>query len=681
MSTLPPEDQPPQRGLKIKSAGQKSQGLKIVSPGNDSHQLKMVKPSSQDNPHQLKIKSPSAASYQPPNAQETLDEIESFDPLATYVQHQETLYDMEEKKRQAIVEQEEKLRKLEEMQEQRLRELEERLEQERKKLQEEKMKFEHAKREEDFRHQKEEDFIKEHEREDEKRWVEYEEKIKKEEELQKKLEELEKEKTSVEINAHNKQTEEAEEAEEAEDPTNDAPIKLEKKRHTDTSTCKAINPVNNDDSSKTAKEELLKHTVDSDRESLLALDEEADETIPSSIVDDKVETEEARKEQDPQKTLVQLDPFAINPDDIDDDFIEEDENKHQAIPLNEQQARTSGGFTPCFYVIDEKGIRMTPIEDDDVIFNFGRGKNNECHINDKSISETQMRAIHFKGRWTFMDTGVRDALSFNGIKSRQLTTTSESRTAIKCGNSWIIHVGLDSSKYEDTDTQLLKRSILDNIPEPFVDDACVTLSYRNKARSSTMAPILAGSHASCDFRMDTLKPFHFIIYWSQVGLYMEDLTKGHPGVFLGDRRISGNTGINQTISITAGKNRFDVVVTGTQDTHRQALADAHNNKQRLKLMPVSSQLPPIILTPGLRNLVIGRNEESDLMIEDISVSRRHAKISIRDKSVMLEDLKSINGTKVNLEKVKRSIVVPGDVVTIGNVSFLLCYEELSRTAR
>ena len=69
------------------------------------------------------------------------------------------------------------------------------------------------------------------------------------------------------------------------------------------------------------------------------------------------------------------------------------------------------------------------------------------------------------------------------------------------------------------------------------------------------------------------------------------------------------------------------------------------------------------------------------MIKDISVSRRHAKISIRDKSVMLEDLKSINGTKVNLEKVRRSIVVPGDVVTIGNVSFLLCYEELSRTAR
>lgn len=669
MSTHTPDNTPPKRGLKIKS-----QGLKIVSPGTEQHQLKMIKPSSQENTHQLKIKSPS--SHQPQNAAEQLQEIESIDPLATYVQHQETLYDMEERKRTAIIEQEEKLRKLEEMQEQRLLELEERLEQERKKLQEEKMKFEHAKREEELRHKKEEDFIKEHEREDEKRWVEYEEKIKKEEELKKKLEEFEN--SNAPDQNEDSSIETDDETEEL-DPTDDAPVKLEKKRHTDTSTCKAISPITTE-VSQSPQEELLKHTVDADRDELLKLDENSKKTLPSS---DSPAEKEAQTPQDSQKTLVQLDPFAIDPDkvdDIDTEFIE-DENTHEAIPLDEQKAKTTGGFTPCFYVIDEKGIRMTPIEDDDVIFNFGRGKNNECLINDKSISETQMRAIHFKGRWTFMDTGVRDALSFNGIKSRQLTTTSESRTAIKCGNSWIIHVGLDSSKYDETDTQLLKRSILANIPQPYVDDACVTLSYRNKARSSTMAPILAGSHASCDFRMESLKPFHFIIYWSQVGLYMEDLTKGHPGVFLGDRRISGNTGIPHTISITAGKTRFDVVVTGTQDTHRQSLADAHNNKQRLKLMPVSSQLPPIILTPGLRNLVIGRNEESDLMIKDISVSRRHAKISIRDKSVMLEDLKSINGTKVNLEKVKRSIVVPGDVVTIGNVSFLLCYEELSRAAQ
>ncbi|MDD7986734.1 FHA domain-containing protein [Lentisphaera marina] len=679
MSTHTPDGTPPQRGLKIKSPGQKSQGLKIVAPGSESHQLKMIKPSS-DNSHQLKIKTPS--SIHPDNASEQLEEIESFDPLATYVQHQETLYDMEERKRTEIIEQEEKLRKLEEMQEQRLRELEERLELERKKLQEEKMKFEHAKREEEVRHQEEEEFIKKHEREDEKRWIEYEEKIKQEEELKKKLEELEKNKEELNqpVDKDPAETTKDETLEEEVDPTDDAPITLEKKRHTDTSTCKAINPLNSEASSQSAQEELLKHTVDVDREELLKTDKEEEQTLPSS--ESGIKEEENTPDHDPQKTLVQLDPYAINPDelDTDTDYIEE-ENTHEAIPLNEQLARTTGGFTPCFYVIDEKGIRMTPIEEDDVIFNFGRGKDNECIINDKSISETQMRAIHFKGRWTFMDTGVRDTLSFNGIKSRQLTTTSESRTAIKCGNSWIIHVGLDSSKSEGTDTQILKRSILNNIPEPYVDDACVTLSYRNKARSSTMAPILAGSHASCDFRMEILKPFHFIIYWSQVGLYMEDLTKGHPGVFLGDRRISGNTGISHTISITAGKTRFDVVVTGTQDTHRQALADAHNNKQRLKLMPVSSQLSPIILTPGLRNLVIGRNEESDLMIKDISVSRRHAKISIRDKSVMLEDLKSINGTKVNLEKVKRSIVVPGDVVTIGNVSFLLCYEELSRTAQ
>ncbi len=95
-------------------------------------------------------------------------------------------------------------------------------------------------------------------------------------------------------------------------------------------------------------------------------------------------------------------------------------------------------------------------------------------------------------------------------------------------------------------------------------------------------------------------------------------------------------------------------------------------------MPVSSKMRPIVLTPGLRNLIVGRTDEADLVIQDPSVSRRHAKISIRDKSVMLQDMGSVNGTKVNLEKINRSIIVPGDVVTIGNVSFLLCYEELKR---
>ncbi len=542
------------KGLIIKG---KSNGLKMLNPnGVEQHQLKIVKPKAKGltikNPPEYAPKAlpqensthydnlqthvqPTPPELQPYNEEATNQptlkpQEEDFDPLATYVQHQETLFDMEEQKRKAIVEQEEKLRKLEEEQERRLKELENRLEQERKRLQEEKLRFAHAKQASVEEIEKDEEFLKEHEKEDEERWIDFEEKSNQEKALLEELEQIEKDQVDPNEDSHSEvDPDPARQVNNEEDQHDDAPIIMTNNSQLDSGTYKAKTPEKEVETC--VQKELIKHTVNEERDKLIEM--------------------------------------AIEQENVPDTFSEEDSVIIEA-------KKKTGDFTPSFYVIDAKGIHITPIEDDDVIFNFGKSKDADCLVQDPSISETQMRAVHFKGRWTFMDTGTRDALSFNGIKTRQLTTTSEARTAIKCGNSWVIHVGLDSDRYDETDTQILQKSILNNIPEPYVDEASVTISYGSKAQSSTMAPILVGSHAACDFKQKDLKPFHFIIYWSQVGLFIEDLTKGHPGVFLGDQRISGNTGINDTISITAGKKRFDVVVNGSLDLHRQALANSHN---------------------------------------------------------------------------------------------------------
>jgi hypothetical protein len=52
-----------------------------------------------------------------------------------------------------------------------------------------------------------------------------------------------------------------------------------------------------------------------------------------------------------------------------------------------------------------------------------------------------------------------------------------------------------------------------------------------------------------------------------------------------------------------------------------------------------------------------------------SVSRVHARLSLRGVEIAVEDLDSRNGTFVNGEKVRRSIVKHGDVVRIGDVVF------------
>jgi len=65
-------------------------------------------------------------------------------------------------------------------------------------------------------------------------------------------------------------------------------------------------------------------------------------------------------------------------------------------------------------------------------------------------------------------------------------------------------------------------------------------------------------------------------------------------------------------------------------------------------------------------LQIGR-EDGDLLIADISVSGRHAKITFVVDKWFIEDLGSTNGTKVNNKTIQDlKILVPGDIITLGN---------------
>ncbi len=67
---------------------------------------------------------------------------------------------------------------------------------------------------------------------------------------------------------------------------------------------------------------------------------------------------------------------------------------------------------------------------------------------------------------------------------------------------------------------------------------------------------------------------------------------------------------------------------------------------------------------GVR-LVIGRTPGVDLQLTDQSVSRRHVELVAGDGGVMLRDLGSGNGSKVNGEKVTEKVLVHGDEIHIG----------------
>ena len=70
---------------------------------------------------------------------------------------------------------------------------------------------------------------------------------------------------------------------------------------------------------------------------------------------------------------------------------------------------------------------------------------------------------------------------------------------------------------------------------------------------------------------------------------------------------------------------------------------------------------------------VGRTDENDIDIPDISISRHHARLHRQDDgSYVLQDLGSSNGTHVHGRRVNRPVrVVTGDRIHFGNIECLL----------
>jgi hypothetical protein len=66
----------------------------------------------------------------------------------------------------------------------------------------------------------------------------------------------------------------------------------------------------------------------------------------------------------------------------------------------------------------------------------------------------------------------------------------------------------------------------------------------------------------------------------------------------------------------------------------------------------------------------GRHPESDVFLDDITVSRRHAEFVTRDQATTVRDVGSLNGTYVNRQRIEEARLVSGDEVQIGKFKLL-----------
>jgi pSer/pThr/pTyr-binding forkhead associated (FHA) protein len=66
----------------------------------------------------------------------------------------------------------------------------------------------------------------------------------------------------------------------------------------------------------------------------------------------------------------------------------------------------------------------------------------------------------------------------------------------------------------------------------------------------------------------------------------------------------------------------------------------------------------------------GRHPESDIFLDDITVSRRHAEFVTLDQVTTVRDVGSLNGTYVNRERIEEGPLSSGDEVQIGKFKLL-----------
>jgi hypothetical protein len=87
-------------------------------------------------------------------------------------------------------------------------------------------------------------------------------------------------------------------------------------------------------------------------------------------------------------------------------------------------------------------------------------------------------------------------------------------------------------------------------------------------------------------------------------------------------------------------------------------------------------LAELVLTDGRRvqigaePLVIGRLPECGVVLADSNVSRRHAELRRSGDTVVLTDLGSTNGTRVNGAPIRERVLTSGDEVSVGSTRLI-----------
>jgi pSer/pThr/pTyr-binding forkhead associated (FHA) protein len=141
---------------------------------------------------------------------------------------------------------------------------------------------------------------------------------------------------------------------------------------------------------------------------------------------------------------------------------------------------------------------------------------------------------------------------------------------------------------------------------------------------------------------------------------------------------TGRPDLSPIDSLEAPELRSDTTVIGVVDVD-DASALASLSEKMLRAEPASAGAffigasEPVtgeFFRPGIGRSLFGRGAECDFQVADRTVSLQHAEVVTRAEGCTLTNLMATNGTRVNGQRIQSHQLHDGDIVRLGQVSFV-----------
>jgi pSer/pThr/pTyr-binding forkhead associated (FHA) protein len=89
-----------------------------------------------------------------------------------------------------------------------------------------------------------------------------------------------------------------------------------------------------------------------------------------------------------------------------------------------------------------------------------------------------------------------------------------------------------------------------------------------------------------------------------------------------------------------------------------------------KLLPIDGGTP---ISLEKEMTLIGRNEECEIRLDHKSVSKQHCLLVKTDGLILVRDLGSTNGTRVNGQRIRRAALLPNDQFSVANYKYRVLF--------